>query len=278
MTTRARAVIGVVAVLSVLSLGVAASLAAPARSLAVPPGYTGIEAKLPTQYKVPRQGTGRACTIGFQNPIAANETLSASGRRRSSRRRKAFGCKVITLDDALDPGQAGQQHAAAARAEGERDHLLPARPEGDRARADAGEEQGRAGARGRRELRQHEGRAAELTSQVWQGRDIQAFLQAQALAKAKPGGQVGLIGIGIPVPALKYLNVRESFWAKKAGLTVVGTQDNPSDDVTGGEKAANGLLQRYSDMDSRDRLQRPERARGGDGRTRCRPEPSRSSV
>jgi ABC-type sugar transport system substrate-binding protein len=31
---------------------------------------------------------------------------------------------------------------------------------------------------------------------------------------------------------------------------VLGTQDNPTDDVTGGEQAANGLLQRYPDMDA----------------------------
>ena len=88
-------------------------------------------------------------------------------------------------------------------------------------------------------------------TQVWQGRDIMAFLQVQALAKAvDPNAKVGLVGIGAPVPALKYLNQRESYYAKKAGLTVVGTQDNPTDDVTGGEKAGNGLIQRYSDMDS----------------------------
>jgi ABC-type sugar transport system substrate-binding protein len=52
------------------------------------------------------------------------------------------------------------------------------------------------------------------------------------------------------VPALKYLNQRQAFWAKRFGLTVVGTQDNPTDDVVGGEKAANGLLQRYADMDA----------------------------
>jgi ABC-type sugar transport system substrate-binding protein len=70
------------------------------------------------------------------------------------------------------------------------------------------------------------------------------------MAAAKPGAKVGLIGIGAPVPALKYLNKREAFWAKKNGLTVLGTQDNPTDDVTGGEKAANGLIQRYPDMDA----------------------------
>jgi ribose transport system substrate-binding protein len=31
---------------------------------------------------------------------------------------------------------------------------------------------------------------------------------------------------------------------------VLGTQDNPTDDVTGGEKAGNGLIQRYSNMDA----------------------------
>ena len=78
-----------------------------------------------------------------------------------------------------------------------------------------------------------------------------AFLQVQALAKAvDPHAKVGLVGIGAPVPALKYLNQREAFYAKKAGMTVLGTQDNPTDDVTGGEKAGNGLIQRYSDMDA----------------------------
>jgi ABC-type sugar transport system substrate-binding protein len=89
-----------------------------------------------------------------------------------------------------------------------------------------------------------------ITTQVWQSRDTQAFLQAQAMKTAKPGAKVGIIGIGIPVPAIKYLVQRETFWAKKAGLTVVGSQDNPSDDVTGGEKAANALLQRHQDIDA----------------------------
>ena len=48
------------------------------------------------------QEVERACTIGFQNPIAANEFLGflqkavvAEGKR--------YGCRVITLDDALSP-------------------------------------------------------------------------------------------------------------------------------------------------------------------------------
>jgi len=92
--------------------------------------------------------------------------------------------------------------------------------------------------------------APGIVTQVWQGRDIMAFLQVQALKAVDPHAKIGLVGIGAPVPALKYLNSREAYYAKKAGMTVLGTQDNPTDDVTGGEKAGNGLIQRYSNMDA----------------------------
>jgi ABC-type sugar transport system substrate-binding protein len=89
-----------------------------------------------------------------------------------------------------------------------------------------------------------------IATQVWQGRDIQAYLQANVLADAKPDANVGLIGIGIPVPAIKYLTERQKNFVEQKGLTVLGTQDNPSDDVTGGEKAGNALLQRNQKIDS----------------------------
>ena len=83
---------------------------------------------------------------------------------------------------------------------------------------------------------------------MWQGRDIQAYIEAKQMAKLAPHAKIGLIGIGAPVPALKYLIQRVRFWAGKSGLTVVAEQDNPTDDVTGGEKAANALLQRHSNI------------------------------
>ena len=99
------------------------------------------------------------------------------------------------------------------------DHLLPARPEGDHA-----------GACSRRRARacpviaidatfgnpKPPRRTPGIATQVWQGRDIMAFLQVQALAKAAArSAKVGLIGIGAPVPALKYLNQREAFYAQE---------------------------------------------------------------
>ena len=119
--------------------------------------------------------------------------------------------------------------------------------------------------RDRRELRQHRGGAADR-AQVWQGRDIQAFLQVQALSEVKPDAKVGLIGIGMPVPAIKYLD-RASEALRGGGRAHGGRtrQDNPTDDVTGGEKAANALLQRYQEIDSVIGYNDPRHRRGHRG-------------
>lgn len=233
--------------LSVLTAGVAGSLAANSGSTAIPAGYTGVESKLPTAFKTPAKKAG-SCSIGFQNPIAANEFLGflqkavvAEGKR--------YGCRVITLDDALSPDkQVTNMQQLLAQKVGVI-IFYPLDPKATTPVLKQAQRQGvpviaidaSFGSTKKVPL---------ITTQVWQSRDTQAFLQAQALKKVKAKAKVGIIGIGIPVPAIKYLVQRETFWAKKAGLTVVGSQDNPSDDVTGGEKAANALLQRHSDIDA----------------------------
>ena len=78
----------------------------PARSgrtggVPVPKGYTGVEASLPTTYKTPAK-KGGSCTIGFQNPIAGNETLHTL-QLAVVAQAKVFGCKVIALDDRTTP-------------------------------------------------------------------------------------------------------------------------------------------------------------------------------
>jgi ABC-type sugar transport system substrate-binding protein len=236
------------ALVAIGALAVASSQAAPSATSAIPKGYTGAEAKVPTAYKAPAVKSGTSCTIGFQNPIAANETLSFL-QKAIAAEAKRLKCKTVLLDDALsvDKQVSNMQQLLAQKVNAIIFYPLDPKavnPVLKRAKSanvpviaiDAS----------------FGGSAppANITTQVTQGRDIQAYLQAQAMAKAKPKGKVGLIGIGVPVPALKYLNQREAFWAKKLGLSVVGTRDNPSDDVTGGEQAANGLLQSYADMDS----------------------------
>ena len=236
-------------------LGAAAALCAltiataiDAAPNAVPSGYKGIEAKLPTQYKIPARRSGTSCTIGFQSPIAANETLSYWQRAVVAQGR-AYGCRVITLDDALDPDKQVSNMEQLLAQDADVIIFYPLDPKATTPVLRRAQRQGVSVLAVDASFGNTKP-VPLITSQVWQGRDIQAYLQAQAMARAKRGAKVGLIGIGVPVPALKYLNRREAYWARRMGLDVVGTRDNPSDDVTGGERAANGLLQAYSDMDA----------------------------
>lgn len=241
---------GIVATVALvlLTAGVAGSMAASTTSNALPAGYTGVEAKLPTAYKTPAKKPGSSCTIGFQNPVAANEFLGFL-QRAVVAEGKRYGCRVIALDDALNPDkQVSNMQQLLAQKVGaiifyplDPKATTPVLKQAQKQKVPVIAIDASFGSTKKVPL---------IATQVWQGRDTQAYLQAQALAKAKPNAKLGLVGIGIPVPAIKYLTQRETFWAKKAGATVIGSQDNPSDDVTGGEKAANALLQRYSSIDA----------------------------
>lgn len=238
--------------LVVLAVGVAASSAAPrgVSGVPVPKGYKGVEATLPTDYKLPVKKAGAKCTIGFQNPIAANETLNTL-QSAVVAQAKVFGCKVISLDDQTNPDKqvSNMQQLLALGVDAiifyplDPKATVPLLKQAKAKNVPVIAIDGTFGS-----TKAQVPYLPYITTQVWQGRDIQAFLQVQGMVAAKPHAKVGLIGLGFPVPALKYLGQREAFWGKKYGLTIVGSQDNPSDDVTGGEKAANGLIQRYADM------------------------------
>jgi ABC-type sugar transport system substrate-binding protein len=226
----------------VIAIGVAAA--------ATIPGYTGAEGKAAAVYPKPKAQSGFQCTIGYQNPLAANETLQYM-QKGALAQAKALNCKLILLDDALDVDKqvSNMQQLLAQKVNAI--VFYPLDPRAVTPVLAQAKKQGVPVV----SIDSNFGNPKSpvtpgIQGQVWQGRDIQAFLQVEALKKAKPGAKVGLIGIGAPVPALKYLNAREKFYAQKAGMTVVGTQDNPTDDVTGGEKAGNALIQRYPDMDA----------------------------
>ena len=240
---------GITSVVAVLALILGASLSLAASTTNIP-GYHGAEASLPNAFAAPTVKKGTKCTIGFQNPLAANESLQYF-QKGAVAQAKAYGCNIITLDDALSPDKqvSNMQQLLAQGAQAI--IFYPLDPKATLPVLAQAKKQGVPvvaidATFGNPKLPVAPG----IVTQVWQGRDIMAYLQVQALAKVLPHAKVGLIGIGAPVPALKYLNQREAYYAKKAGLTVLGTQDNPTDDVTGGEKAGNALIQRYSNMNA----------------------------
>ncbi len=210
--------------------------------------YTGPETRFPSSYPTPVRRPG-TFSIGFLNPIAANESLDAE-QSAIQKTGAALGAQVIVKDDQLkvdkqvtDFGQLLAQRVSAiivypldprslgpvlkqARAAG-----VPVI--GIDVNADTSDPL-----------------PADYTSQVLQGRDQEAYLQVQMLRAADPSARVGIVGIGSPVPALKFLLAREQFYARQAGLDVLGEADNPSDDVAGGQTAGSSLLGKYADMNA----------------------------
>jgi ribose transport system substrate-binding protein len=86
-------------------------------------------------------------------------------------------------------------------------------------------------------------------SQVWQRRDEAAYKTASEMAKLlKSGDTVGTIDLVIKVPSIVFSIDRDTYWAQKYGLKVVGPASNPSDDIAGGEKAMTSLLGQSSKL------------------------------
>jgi ABC-type sugar transport system substrate-binding protein len=251
MTRQGVCITASVAALVAMAVMVAFAGAVPANVSGGVSGYTGAEGNAPASFPTPKMKPGFKCTIGYMNPLAANEALQWD-QKGAEAEAKALGCKMITLDDALsvDKQVSHMQQLLAEKVNAI--IFYPLDPKSTTPVLAQAKKQGvpvvaidpNFGNPKQAPV------APGIVAQVWEGRDIQAFLQVQALAKALPGAKVGLIGIGAPVPALKYLNSRETYYAKKAGLTVLGTADNPTDDVTGGETAGNGLIQRYPTMNA----------------------------
>jgi ribose transport system substrate-binding protein len=88
-----------------------------------------------------------------------------------------------------------------------------------------------------------------IKSEILTGRDHQAYAQVKYMASVKPHAKIAVIGLGFPVPGIEYYVKRVDYWAPKFGLTVLGHGDNPSDDVSGGERTATGLLGRFPSLD-----------------------------
>jgi ribose transport system substrate-binding protein len=86
-------------------------------------------------------------------------------------------------------------------------------------------------------------------SQVWQRRDEAAYKTATETAKLlKAGDTVGTIDLVVKVPSIVFSITRDTFWAEKYGLKVVGPASNPSDDIAGGEKAMTQLLGQHGNL------------------------------
>jgi ABC-type sugar transport system substrate-binding protein len=210
--------------------------------------YTGFENAYPRAFHTPTKVAGKSFTIGCQNPVNAGNETTATFCKGVQAEATALGMKYIGLDDNLSVAKQvsnfNQLLAQGANAV----VLYPLAPNALRASLAKAKAQGVV-VIGLNVTFTKSAKAPGYTAQVWEGRDHEAYLSVAEMAQLAPHGKVVLIGIGIPVPALKYLVQRYRFWASKFGLQVIGEQDNPSDDIPGGQKAMSGLLGKFGTID-----------------------------
>ncbi|MBS1888533.1 MAG: sugar ABC transporter substrate-binding protein [Actinobacteria bacterium] len=87
------------------------------------------------------------------------------------------------------------------------------------------------------------------TADVEQTLDVEAYEMARVMSESKPGAKFGIIGLGLPVEALKYLAARQQYWGEHFGLKYVGTVDAKQDTPTAYGPAASELLAKAPEIE-----------------------------
>lgn len=232
-----------VAVVAAVGAVTAAALAASGIK-----AYPGFEKAYPSSFHVPKKVAGKKLTIGCQNPVNPGNETTAVFCKGVQAEANALGMKYIGLDDDLSVSKQVSNFNQLIAQGANAIVLYPLAPNSLRASLAKAKKQGVV-VIGLNVTFTKSAKAPGYDAQVWEGRDSEAYLSVAEMAKLIPHGKVVIIGIGIPVPALKYLAQRYRFWAAKFGLKVIGEQDNPSDDITGGQSAMAGLLGKYGSID-----------------------------
>lgn len=236
-----------VAAVAVVTAPAVGSSGSTAASAAVRP-YPGFEKGYRQSFPIPRKVSGETFTIGCQNPVGPGNETTTTFCKGVQAQASALGMRYIGLDDGLSiDKQVSNFNQLLARG-ADAIALYPLAPNALRASLAKANRQGVA-VIGFNVTFTRNAKAPGYDAQIWEGRDAEAYLSVAELARIAPRGKVVIVGIGAPVPAIKYLAQRYRFWAKKFGLQVIGEQDNPTDDIPGGRQAMSGLLGKYSEID-----------------------------
>jgi ribose transport system substrate-binding protein len=213
-----------------------------------PKEYEGPEADLPDGYGVPEDKSTKF-TFGYLNVTAANETLNAIGRGMEAEA-KLLGGEIIVKDNQLkvDKQVSDFQQLLAQGVDGilvnplDAKALTPLLAEAKKADVPV---------IGMDITRGDEPLPDGYTSQIWRGRDHEAFGQVKLVAEAQPGSNVGAINIAQPVPGPLYQMKRvQEYWGPKFGLKILGEQFNQTDDAAGGQLVAGPMLTKFPDLDA----------------------------
>jgi ABC-type sugar transport system substrate-binding protein len=200
-------------------------------------GYDGEEAGLPTEYPEPKSGPVK---IGWLNPFGAQPVLAAQ-QSAAEAQTANLGGTIKTADDQLQPDKQVSNFQSMLDQGVDGIEFIPIDP-GATAPLLAQAQKEKVPVIAFDQTNTLKEDAGPISTQIWQGRDHQAYAMAKKMSELQPNGKIGLIGFGFPVPNIQFLMERLEFWAGEFGLTVVGQVESKADDASGGEGAMQGLL------------------------------------
>jgi ribose transport system substrate-binding protein len=229
------------------AVAVAAASAGASRLAANPAStYTGPESKLPKGYPVPTLKAGLHPTVALE--IVANNESGVGEADGAKAQAKKLGINLkILYDNATVDTQVSNMNTAIAD-KVNAIILYPLDP------STLGPELAKAQAAGIKVFAVDATKAGQpldkaYVSTILFNRDEAAYLQVQEMSQLKPHAKIVVMNFAGPVAALHYYMSRVRFYAKQAGLTILGEQDNATDDVAGGQTAMNVLLGKYPSID-----------------------------
>lgn len=233
-------VAAVLTALAVVAAATGASMPNPASS------YTGPESKLPTGYPVPTLKSSLHPKVALL--VVANNESGVGEADGAKAQAKKLGIDLTILyDNAAVDTQVSDLNTAIA----DKVNAIVVYPLDP---ATLGPELSKAKAAGIKVFAVDATTAtqplnAAFVSTILFNRDEAAYLQVQEMAQLKPHAKIVVMNFAGPVTALEYYMSRVRYYAKQAGLTILGEQDNATDDVAGGQTAMNVLLGKYPDID-----------------------------
>ena len=210
------------------------------------PPYTGPEGKLPTTFGKVAIKKGANVTIGYQ--VVADNESNVAAVKLAKLEAKRLGAKLVVLYNHVDVNKQVTDFDQMIAQKLDAIIFYPLDPKAIRPSVAKAKKAGIT-LWAQDAILPGEAAPADLNAVMISGRDHQAYLQVKEMARLKPGAKVVVIGLGIPVAALEYYVKRVRYWAPKFGLTVLGRGDNPTDNEAGGERAMNGLLGKFPEID-----------------------------
>jgi ribose transport system substrate-binding protein len=211
--------------------------------------YTGRDSKLPNGYPAPTVKSGKRIKIGYLQIYGAIDVLRAE-QTGAEAAAKQLGVQLIVKDAGLNLQTQVAQFNDLVAQKVDAIVVYPVVPESLIAAMKAAKAKGIPVIATNARPDVSKPLPPGYTSDVEQALDFQAWSLAQAMAKMKPGAKFSVIGLAIPVAALKFLTDRIAAYSQEAGMKFLGRVEVKEDTPAGYGAAMTALLAKYPDVEA----------------------------